>query len=219
MMDPVSGRTIHGHMLILAVAFFLQTLIVVIGYVTRDAIFLLSFEKHELANIVICGSMLSYCTSEAYNWATRGVRADIAALYVALLISVTFTLLHAARDKLATRHWASLVYLIVEVFAALAVHSFWEIASGAFNAKESKNYFGFIGMGGTLANLFVGFVLMETLSRYNIPTHDNLLLIAGVGLALALVLLLWRMQVASKHQGKHHTNSKTGAGASRLMIA
>lgn len=83
--------------IILAFAFFLQTVIVVVGYITRDAIFLNSFDHHELATIVIVASVLGYASSEAYNNLARGYRADTSALWLAVLIAPTFSALHSAK--------------------------------------------------------------------------------------------------------------------------
>lgn len=79
-------------------------------------------------------------------------------------------------------------YVWSDVCVMLLQNEFWEICNSAFKIAESKQAFGHILLGNTIANLFIGFVFVPGLERLEITTASRILIIASIAGVLACMM-------------------------------
>jgi hypothetical protein len=161
---------------VLGTVLFLQATFVVLAYITRDTLFVKTFGKDCVPYSILCISAASGTVLRAYADCSKkyGIRVVASSSYfifaaffctMRLLIMLVPTL----RSPLI-----AVLYMSSELCANILTGQFWDLCGICFDVSQSKRVFGTINFGATAGTLFVGFILVRTLSQYNVPTVDNL---------------------------------------------
>jgi ATP:ADP antiporter, AAA family len=90
------------------------------------------------------------------------------------------------------RPWVTTVlYIWVGVFGVLAPAQVWTLANFLWTTREAKRLFGLLASGGTVGNIFAGFLTTYMAKRFG---TESLLLVVGVfvGLSAILVLIIYK---------------------------
>ena len=105
------------------------------------------------------------------------------------------------------------VYLWADVVAALVVVQFWIFTGSAFNAREAKRLFAFIGIGGTLSGAIFGLLIRNYVRWLG---AENLLVVVAVllgGFAVLLSLAVRAGVVTPAPSGGQARGAKRGSRA------
>jgi ATP:ADP antiporter, AAA family len=110
------------------------------------------------------------------------------------------------------RAWVTTVlYVWVGVFGVLAPAQVWTLANFLWTTREAKRLFGLLASGGTVGNIFAGFLSNYMAKRFG---TESLLLVVGifVGLSAFLVLIIYDQHQkdepeAHKDQGEENRHS------------
>lgn len=187
----------------------------IVGRSVRDALFLSRVDKATLPWVYVASAVAVALASYTYSRFLDRTRRDVLTAVTTLLLGGTVlglrglvTLAEGPYADVATALY-TVVYVWVEVFGAISVLTFWSFANEVWNSREAKRLFGFIGAGGTVANILVGMavsVLSKALGAANLfyVCAGLLFLSAGVGwLASTRVKGRFaRVKVAAPRSGK-----------------
>lgn len=158
---------------------FLHSLFAVGAFLTgrtvRDALFLAHGDRSQLAWMYVLSAIFVTASGLAYTRVANRFRRDLMALLSATLFGGLFVLLWLA-ERLKAPGIYSVIYVLVEVMGALILVQFWTLANELFNAREAKRLYGFIGAGGTFANIFIGLLGARVATAFGTP---SLLLMVG----------------------------------------
>ena len=105
-----------------------------------------------------------------------------------------------------------LVYIACDVCNNFAAQAFWDAAGTVFGVSQAKRFFGAIGVGGTVGNLFVGFFLMSWLQERGIESRDNLLITASLSALLVALFLLLALVMPAESLQRPERKQRSGAG-------
>ncbi len=140
---------------------FLHSLFAVGAFLTgrtvRDALFLAHSDRSTLAWMYVLSAVFVTGSGLIYARLANRVRRDLMALISASLFAGLFVLLWAL-ERAHVPGIYSIIYVYVEVMGALVLVQFWTLANELFNAREAKRLYGFIGAGGTFANILIGLI-------------------------------------------------------------
>jgi ATP/ADP translocase/HEAT repeat protein len=128
----------------------------VLGRNVAAALFLSEYGSTSLPWMYVASATAVSLAAWSYARVTGRIRLD--KLILATLVALALVLVGL---RLAMVFGVPLVYpalyVLVEVMGALVVIQFWSLANTLHDTREAKRLFGFIGAGGVLANIFVGF--------------------------------------------------------------
>ena len=187
---------------------FVQVNLIVLTFICRDALFVSYFgREHRSQYSAIAVLLSSLVSTPAFSLASK-LTVKLGRAATSLMLSGTFVLFYlllesagsttaattpitaattitAATAATATstsidpRVLCGLFYVWSDVCVMLLQNQFWESCNSSFNIIESKDAFGKILLGNTIANLFVGFIFVPSLETYHVTTTTRILIIAG----------------------------------------
>ncbi|MCC6333464.1 MAG: HEAT repeat domain-containing protein [Myxococcales bacterium] len=139
---------------------FLHSLFAVGAFLTgrtvRDALFLANCDRSTLAWMYVASAGAVTAAGLVYGRLATRLRRDVMALASAGLFAVLFVGVWLLERGVRAGWVYGLLYVYVEVMGALVLVQFWTLANELFNAREAKRLYGFIGAGGTMANILIG---------------------------------------------------------------
>ena len=210
----------------LASMLFIQVNFIVMTYITRDALLVKHFGSSQRAEFSAVFVLISSLVSTpAFSMASKFSqllgRATTSILCTSSLIlfylsltSVTSTTTSSwfspqatVTAKIDARYVVGTYYVWSDVCVMLLQNEFWEICNSAFKLAESKQAFGHVLLGNTVANLFIGFVFVPGLEYFEITTASRILIIASIAATLAC------MMATSIYFTSSNTPPKPTAGA------
>lgn len=205
----------------LTFALFLHSLLAVGSFVTgrtvRDALFLAHGDRSMLAWMYVFSAAAVTATGLIYGPLASRYRRDTMALASALGFSALFGIWWFIERTHASWVYPG-IYILVEMMGALILVQFWTLANELFNAREAKRLYGFIGAGGTMANIVVGLLTARVATAFG--TASLLLmcavLLAGTAAASYAAGLAGRQRLFAKAASGKAPAKRTG-GASRVM--
>ncbi len=188
------------------------------GRTVRDALFLEHGDRSQLAWMYVLSAIFVTATGLLYGRYAGRLRRDLMALGSASLFGAMFLLLWVA-EKYQPPGIYSVIYVYVEVMGALVLVQFWTLANELFNAREAKRLYGFIGAGGTFANILVGLIGAAVAKRFGTA---SLLLMGAVllfitGGASFMAGRLGRQRLAARAATGKPSAVKKGGGGSRVL--
>ncbi len=202
---------------------FLHSLFAVGAFLTgrtvRDALFLAHSDRSQLAWMYVLSAVFVTASGLVYARLANRVRRDLMALISATFFGVLFVLLWVA-ERLHPPGIYSVIYVFVEVMGAMILVQFWTLANELFNAREAKRLYGFIGAGGTFANILIGLLGARVATAFG---TNALLLMCGAllfvtgGASFAGGRLGRQRLFARAASGKAAAVTKRSGGASRVM--
>lgn len=175
---------------------FVQVNLIVLTFICRDALFVSYFgREHRSQYSAIAVLLSSLVSTPAFSLASK-LTVKLGRAATSLMLSGTFVLFYlllesagstatAAATAASTstiidpRVLCGLFYVWSDVCVMLLQNQFWESCNSSFNIIESKDAFGKILLGNTIANLFVGFIFVPRLETYHVTTTTRILIIAG----------------------------------------
>lgn len=191
-----------------------------VGRSVRDALFLAHESPSRLPLMYVASPLTVSLVGLLYARVADRVRRDhlvraTAATLAALAISAWWAL--------GERWVYYALYVGVEAMGALLMMQFWTSAGDRFSPREARRVFGLIAAGGTVANITVGAVISQLVTRTG--AEALLLVVAGFLFAVALFsTLLARRPGArrSAHRAAPRAGAATdvdppGAGHLRLL--
>jgi AAA family ATP:ADP antiporter len=184
------------------------------GRTVRDALFLAHSDRSQLAWMYVLSAVFVTASGLLYAKLANRVRRDLMALGSALFFSIFFVVLWIA-EKFQPPGIYSVIYVYVEVMGALVLVQFWTLANELFNAREAKRLYGFIGAGGTFANIVIGLLGARVATTFGTSSLlvmcAALLLVAGVASFIGGRLGRQRL-FARAASGKPSATKRSGGG-------
>ena len=189
------------------------------GRTVRDALFLTWGDRDTLAWMYVASAVAVTLTGLAYGPIAARVRRDLVALVSAAGFGVLFIGLWLLEGP--GRGWVyTALYIYVEVMGAIALVQFWTLANELFNAREAKRLYGFIGAGGTLANIFIGLAGARVALWFGTPSLLLMcaVLLFGTAAASFAAGRLGRQRLfARAASGKPSAARSRAGGAARVL--
>ena len=220
--------------LFLAAMLFIQVNFIVMTFITRDALLVKHFGSENRAEFsaifVIISSLVSTPSfALAKKFSQLLGRATTSLLCVGSLI--LFYMALTSTTSTTASWWSSKVtstltidsrfvvgtyYVWSDVCVMLLQNEFWEICNSAFKIAESKQAFGHILLGNTIANLFIGFVFVPGLERLEITTASRILIIASIAGVLACMMAtsIFFTSKSTNNKDKNNDNSSSSNSSS-----
>lgn len=203
---------------------FLHSLFAVGAFLTgrtvRDALFLAHADRASLAWMYVASAVAVTLAGLLYGRLVTQLRRDVMALGSASLFAALFVAAWVVERSHAAWVYPSL-YVLVEVMGGLVLVQFWTLANELFNAREAKRLYGFIGAGGTLANIVLGLLAAKVATAYG--TASLLLLCAGLLVVTAgasfLAGRLGRQRLFARAATGRPSARRTGGGGRVLHDA
>ena len=202
---------------------FLHSLFAVGAFLTgrtvRDALFLANCDRSSLAWMYLLSAGGVTAAGLVYARLATRLRRDVMALATAGLFAVLFVAMWVL-ERLVHATWVySALYVYVEVMGALVLVQFWTLANELFNAREAKRLYGFIGAGGTVANIVIGLLAARVATALGTAA---LLIMCAVLLAGAAVASwaggrLGRQRLFARAASGKPTVAKRSGGAQRVL--
>jgi ATP/ADP translocase/HEAT repeat protein len=206
----------------LTLTLFLHSLFAVGAFLTgrsvRDALFLAHGNKANLAWMYVASAVAVTFTGLLYGRLAIKVRRDIMALGTALSLSAGFLLLWLL-ESLQMPGVYTIIYVFVEVMGALVLVQFWTLANELFNAQEAKRLYGLIGAGGTFANILLGLISARIAVAYGTA---SLLPMCALLLMLTSGASFWggklgKQRIFARAASGKPSVQKRTGGASRVL--
>lgn len=158
---------------------------VIVGRTVRDALVLARYPIDQLplmyVGVALCVSVAAYGYSRVADKRRRDTTLKASLGLAVAAYTGAWALLYTEQ---AGSWMYPTLYMLVEIVAMLSVVQFWTFANDIYSAREAKRLFGFIGAGGVLASILIGFFVG---SFAKVVGPGNLLLLAA-GLLTAGVL-------------------------------
>jgi AAA family ATP:ADP antiporter len=192
----------------------------VAGRSVRDALFLAHADKGSLAWMYVASAVAVAGCGLAYAPLARRIRRDSMALGSASVFAVLFVGMFFAER--AHRPWVySALYVYVEVMGALTIVQFWTLTNELFNAREAKRLYGFIGAGGTLANVVIGLATGKIATRWGASAVLLLCAVLLIGCAAASFWAgrLGRQRMFARAAAGRAAPVRVGGAASRVFAS
>lgn len=201
---------------------FLHSLFAVGAFLTgrtvRDALFLAHSDRSSLAWMYVASAVAVTINGLIYGKLAARIRRDTMALATASLLGLGFVGAWFLEKTHAS--WAySAIYVYVEVMGALVLVQFWTLANELFNAREAKRLYGFIGAGGTFANIVIGLLQARIATAFGTSSLLLLCAVLLVGTAGASFLggRIGRQRLFARAATGRSTATKRAGGASRVF--
>jgi ATP/ADP translocase len=175
------------------------------GRALRDALFLAQFDKGVLPWMYVFQAFSVAGASSVYARFADKVRKDAMASGTALFLAASLLVFRAGID-LGHRWVTGVLYVWIEILAAIGIIQFWNLANEMFNPREAKRLFGIVGAGGTLATILLGPLMGPFAKRFGTETL----------LYPCAVLMLFAFGVArviGRRNAARLTPKRTGKGA------
>ena len=187
---------------------------VVLSMVTRDALFLRSWDCYYIPLLTLLLSVVPAISSIMQQRIVErlGHRSYLFRIIfpsVSGLVVAAFWILREAKKSEAAL--SLMFYVWAEVYVQLLIPQFWDHCSQTYDVRQSKKYFGFITYGSTLGTLSTGAFLIPYLQKLNFPTIGNLLIVAGELQAIAIVFYTERSVSPQQSASKLVSNSTANA--------
>ncbi len=130
------------------------------GRAVRDALFLAGADRATLPWMYVASAAAVAGVGLLYAPFAARVRRDRMAVGSAILFGGLYLVAWAAQ-RAEVPFVYHLLYVYVEVMGALTLVQFWTLANELFHAREAKRLYGFIGSGGMVANIVIGFLTAQ----------------------------------------------------------
>jgi ATP/ADP translocase/HEAT repeat protein len=202
---------------------FLHSLFAVGAFLTgrtvRDALFLAHSDRSQLAWMYVLSAVFVTASGLVYARLANRIRRDVMALTSALLFGGLFVLVWVL-ERVHFPAIYSVIYVYVEVMGALVLVQFWTLANELFNAREAKRLYGFIGAGGTFANILIGLIGARVATAFGtnaLLIMCALLLFITGGASFAAGRLGRQRLFARAASGKPSPAARRSGGASRVI--
>ncbi|MBK6531417.1 MAG: hypothetical protein IPF99_17955 [Deltaproteobacteria bacterium] len=190
-----------------------------VGRSVRDALFLAHESPSRLPLMYVASPLAVSLVGLLYARVADRVRRDrlVRATSVALA-----ALAVGAWWALGERWVYYALYVGVEVMGALLMMQFWTSAGDRFSPREARRVFGLIAAGGTVANITVGALISQLVTRTG--AEALLLAVAGFLLAVALFSTLLARRPGARRaspRAAHRPGAATGVdppGAGHLRL-
>jgi ATP/ADP translocase/HEAT repeat protein len=155
------------------------------GRIQRDALFLTSFSKQDLAWMYISVAVMVPVPALVFARVADRFRRD--RLLVGTLV-VTIVCMGLMRLLLLTHQpWVTvLLYNFVEAYGTFLIMLFWTFAGDLFSSREAKRLFPIVSAGSIVAGIGCGLVVSGIVKRIG---TENLLLCQMVLLAIGAVII------------------------------
>lgn len=158
---------------------------VIVGRTVRDALVLARYPINQLpfmyVGVALCVSLAAYGYSRVADIRRRDATFKASLGLAVAAYTTAWGLLYTEQAGV----WMyPTLYMLVEIVAMLSVVQFWTFANDIYSAREAKRLFGFIGAGGVLASILIGFFVG---SFAKILGPGNLLLFAAALLVIGVV--------------------------------
>lgn len=151
----------------------------------RNALFLNSLGIHRLPYVLILVALVGGSVAWLYARFARSVRIDRLILWTFLILM--FNLLAFRLILPYGWSWSFYIFYVwVNIYSLMAVSLLWLLANAAFNPREAKRLFGFIGTGGIVGAILGGIFTRRTVE---VLGTENLLLVCVGFLGICLLLL------------------------------
>lgn len=179
----------------LAFTLFLHGLFAVGAFLTgrtvRDALFLANCDRSTLAWMYVASAIGVTAVGLVYTRVAGRLRRDLMAQVTAGTLGALFVGVWVA-ERFTHATWLySGLYVFVEIMGSLVLVQFWTLANELFNAREAKRLYGFIGAGGTVANILIGLLAARVATT-----------LGTAALLLMCAVLLWATAGASYLGGR-----------------
>lgn len=201
---------------------FLHSLFAVGAFLTgrtvRDALFLEHGDRSQLAWMYVFSAIFVTASGLLYTRYANRVRRDLMALFSACFFGTFFVVLWVA-ERFHPPFIYDVIYVYVEVMGALILVQFWTLANELFNAREAKRLYGFIGAGGTFANILIGLAgawVARTFGTQSLLLMCSVLLFITGGASYTAGKLGRQRLFARAASGKPSVVKRSG-GAARVM--
>jgi AAA family ATP:ADP antiporter len=184
------------------------------GRTARDALFLAHSDRSTLAWMYVASAVAVTITGLLYGRLATRVRRDTMALGSASALAVGFVGAWFIEKTHAS--WAySGLYIYVEVVGALVLVQFWTLANELFNAREAKRLYGFIGAGGTFANIFIGLAQARIATAFGTPSLLLMCAVLLTGTAITSLVggRLGRQRLFARAATGRPSSRRTGGGS------
>lgn len=189
------------------------------GRTVRDALFLTFADRDQLAWMYVASAIAVTLAGLLYTPLASRVRRDTVTLVTATLFSGVFVGAWVVEQGHHPLVYPAL-YVYVEVMGAISLVQFWTLANELFNAREAKRLYGFIGAGGTLANILIGLLGARVALWFGTSSLLLLcaLLLAGTAAASFTAGRLGRQRLfARAATGKPNLAARRVGGAARVL--
>lgn len=202
---------------------FLHSLFAVGAFLTgrtvRDALFLANCDRSTLAWMYVASAAGVTLAGLVYARLAVRLRRDVMALATAGLFAGLFVAFWVL-ERLVHAGWVyGALYVLVEVMGAMVLVQFWTLANELFNAREAKRLYGFIGAGGTVANILIG--LLAARVATHLGTAALLImcavLLAGAALASFAGGRLGRQRLFARAASGRPGATKRSGGGQRVL--
>ncbi len=159
--------------------------VVVLGRNVAAALFLSTHGSAALPWMYFASAVVVSLAAWSYGRVTGKVRLDN-------LITITLVAFIVILVAMRAAMWFDLplafpaLYVVVELMGALLIIQFWSLATATHHTREAKRLFGFIGAGGVLASIVVGF---GGAGLVHLTGTENLIFLMVLCLVACLVLV------------------------------
>lgn len=188
------------------------------GRTVRDALFLAHGDRANLAWMYVASAIAVTAAGLLYGKLATRVRRDLMALASAALFGSLFLALWLLERRQPS--WVyGVIYVYVEVMGALVLVQFWTLANELFNAREAKRLYGFIGAGGTFANIFIGLLSARVATTFGTPSLLLMCVVLLIGTAGFSYLggRLGRQRLFARAASGKPSAAKRSGGGSRVL--
>lgn len=194
--------------LFVTLAFMCVTAAALVARTTADTLFLTRFGHQHLAYMYLGTALV--VSSVAFVYGSLIGRLPIIRL-ICLSIGFLVTMLIILRVGLLSS-WDGVriaAYFIGDLTVHIPIMLFWTFAVFLFDPRQAKRLFGFIGAGGTLGCILIGFVVKPTAQQFGTPA----LIILIIALLISFILLVIHISKTESHRfpppgGKTKTRSQ-----------
>ncbi|MDB4927911.1 MAG: putative rane protein, partial [Myxococcaceae bacterium] len=153
-----------------------------VGRSVRDALFLAHESPSRLPLMYVASPLAVSLVGLLYARVADRVRRDVLVRATSVALAA---LALGAWWAVGARWVYYALYVGVEVMGALVMMQFWTSAGDRFSPREARRIFGQIAAGGTVANITVGLLISQLVSR----TGAEALLFAVAAFLLAVALI------------------------------
>jgi AAA family ATP:ADP antiporter len=178
----------RSRFILVTLAFMCVTAAALVARTTADTLFLARFPYEHLSYMFV--GTAAVVGSVAFVYSTLIGRLPIVRL-IGLSIGLLIALLLLLRFGLMSYwDWVRIAaYFAGDLVVHVPIMLFWSFAMLLFDPRQAKRLFGFIGAGGTLGCILVGFVIKPISLTFGTPAL--VLLIAA--LLAVFQLIIWRL--------------------------
>jgi AAA family ATP:ADP antiporter len=181
--------------LLMQLYIFLVISVLLIVKPTVTALFLANLGAGQLPYAYLLVAVVAVLTSLLYTQLVRRFTIRSISIFTLVLFSVFFFLLGYVIHFHVIDPWILyFYYLSLSIFGVLVTSQFWIIANLAFDAREAKRLFGFIGAGAIAGGIFGGYLTSIVTNFFG----NGVVMLIASGLLLScipIILAVWKIRI------------------------